>query len=301
MRDTIFPLSRTPADYRMPERISLRAIGQIIKFEWRMTALYAAIGMAIGIAYCLVTPKQYEATVQVVPGDFTTRAIPTATSGLASVFLNTTTENSPVKRFVTVLYSPDLARQLASGKAPASLYAPPNPGWFSRLFAFSQPATVDYDHKVRWFEGQLSAISFTEAKQTFATTFSYRAEKPERAVAFLKLAVKEGDDILRQYNLQEIRYDDSYLSNTIGVSQNIDVRQVLAQKLVETKLRQMDAKRSEFFSIRTIGPVEISEGPVWPRTKVVTVGMLVLGGMIGLIMAFVRVYVRNGRNVDVAA
>lgn len=291
MRNPFFPLSRTPVAYRMPLRPSLAAIAQILTFEWRLIATYALGALLIGVSYCLITPKLYEATIQIVPGDFTTKSTGNSAAGLANLLLNTSTQSDAVKRFVTVLYSPDLAHRLVNQKYDATL-SPEEPGWLSRLFGGpEEPKT--FQNRVRKFESALGSISFTEDKKTLATRFTYRSESRKAAADFLKLAINQGDELLRQYNLSEILYDDNYLNATLGNAQNVDVRMALSQKLVETQLRRMDAQRMEYFSVRALGPVEVSDGPVWPRKKLILPGMLIIGTLAGIIAAFARVYARR--------
>jgi uncharacterized protein involved in exopolysaccharide biosynthesis len=297
MLNSVFPLSRTPVSYRMPPRPSLRAIGQILKLEWRLIAACALCSVLIGTLYCLITPKLYEASIQIVPGDFTTKSTNGSAAGLATLLLSAPSQSdSVVKRFVTVLYSPDLASRLVMQNHDSVLEAS-HSGWLSKLFG-ATPEKNDAHHRILKVESALGSIQFVDNKKTLATLFSYRSTSPKQAGEFLKLAITEGDELLRQYNLSEIRYDDAYLNNTIGNAQNVDVRMALAQKLVETQLRRMDAQRSEYFSVRTLGPVEVSEGPVWPRKKLILPGMLILGVLIGGIAAFTRVYSRNREQED---
>lgn len=295
MRNWISHLSRTPADYRMPARPSLRAVVQILKFEWRLVAVYALAFVLVGEVYSLTTPKLYESSIQLVPSDFTTKSTTTPAAGLASILLSGATQSDTLKRFVTVLRSPDLAYRLVAQNRDAVLKI--QPSLFSRLFGGDDAKQTDLKTRLRRFQGALSGVQFADNKETLAVRFSYRATSPGTAIDFLKLATKEADELLRQYNLSEIRYDDSYLNKVIGTAQNVDVRMTLAQKLVETQLRRMDAERSEYFSIRALGPVQVSEGPVWPRTKLIAVGMLILGTLVGLIVAFARIYSRT-REID---
>lgn len=299
MHHFIFPLSRTPAGYRMPERVSLRALSQVLCYEWRNVLAYAVFSALLGVAYCVITPAKYEASVQIVPGDFTTKSTVTATAGLANLLLNSSTQSDAVKRFVTILYSPDLARTLAARYAPTSyLDTNQKSGWLAMIFRADGQSATTFNGRVRAYRSALSGISGTENKNTLATTFVYRSTDPKKAAAFLQLATKQGDELLRQYNLSEIRYDDMYLNNTISNAQNVDVRLALAQKMVETQLRRMDAERSEFFSIRTLGPIEVTDGPVWPRSKLITGAMFILGTLAGLIASLAQAYSRSSRDTD---
>jgi LPS O-antigen subunit length determinant protein (WzzB/FepE family) len=292
MRFSVLPLSRTPAAYRMPARPSLRAIVQIIVFEWRSVAVYALAAALLGGIYCLVTPKVYESSVQIVPGDFTTKTSGSSAANLATLLLSGPTQSDSVRRFVTVLYSPDMARRLVMQNRDAVLVSA-QPGWLETIVGSAPEKKESADQRVRKFQSAISSIQFADDKKTMATRFYYRATSPNMARDFLRLAVNQGDELLRQYNLSEIRYDDAYLNTAIGKAQVVDVRMALAQKLVETQLRRMDAERTEYFSIRTLGPVEVSEGPVWPRKKLILAGMLILGTLIGLVAAFIKVYAKN--------
>ena len=291
MRNYFLPLSRTPVAYRMPLRPSLAAIIDVLSFEWRVIAIYALGALLIGASYCLITPKVYEANVQIVPGDFTTKSTSNSAAGLANLLLNTPTQSDAVKRFVTVLFSPDLAHRLVGQKRDAVLTTE-SPGWLSR-FLGGREEPVTLQSRVRRFERALGSINFAEDKKSLATRFTYRSESQKAAGDFLKLAVNQGDELLRAYNLSEIRYDDNYLNATLGNAQNVDVRMALSQKLVETQLRRMDAQRMEYFSVRTLGPVAVSDGPVWPRKKLILPGMLIIGTLAGAIAAFARVYARR--------
>lgn len=297
MRHHFLPLSRTPAAYRMPARPTLHAVGQIFLFEWRLIAAYAFCAVLLGAVYCLVTPKVYEASVQIVPGDFTTKSTGSSTASLANILLNGPMQSDSVKRFITVLYSPDLAHRLVAQNKDA-VFTQPQPGWIARSLGTSsaQPVLQDTDKRVRKFQSALGKINFTDSKETLATEFTYRAVTQKEATSFLSIAIGQADELLRQYNLSEIQYDDAYLNKVIGTAQNVDVRLALAQKLMETQLRRMDAERSEYFSVRALGPVEVTEGPVWPQKKLILPGMLMLGTLTGLVAAFVRVYARNRNN-----
>jgi len=286
MLDWFFPLSRIPADYAVPPRIYLRSTVRIIRYEWRIIVGSAFLAGLLGLAYCLITPPQYQASVQIVPGDFTTKSTSGAASGLATLLLNSSTQSDAVKRFITVLYSPDLARRLAQ-QYPAAI-------------AGSAKPDTGFDGRVSEFESALSHITSTEGKESLATTFTYRSTDPNKARDFLKLAVMRGDQLLRQYNLSEIRYDDTYLNNVLANAQNVDVRMALAQKLVDTQLRRMDAQRAEYFSIRTLGPVEVDANPVWPRKKLILGGMLLFGALVGFVSIFIRLYAGQHRDAYVA-
>lgn len=293
MRHRFFPLSRTPATYRIPARPSLRAVVQIFLFEWRLIATYAFCALFLGLAYCLITPKVFEASVQIVPGDFTTKSSGTSTTGLASMLLNGPMQSDAVKRFITVLYSSDLAHRLVAQKMD-SVFIQPQSSWIARLLgAPAPPIPQEEGKRIRRFQGTLSKINFADSKTTLATEFTYRATSQTHARDFLRLAIGQADELLRQYNLSEIRYDDAYLNKVVGTAQNVDVRMALAQKLTETQLRRMDAERAEYFSVRALGPVEVTEGPVWPQKKLILPGMLILGTLTGLVAAFVGVYSRN--------
>lgn len=296
MRHWILPLSRMPASYRMPARPTLRAVVNILRHEWRIVAVSALVAVLIGGVYCTVTPKLYEASVQVVPGDFTTRSTSAAAAGLASILLNAPAQSDSVKRFLTVLYSPDLAYRLVAQNRDQVLKT--SPGWFSRLLGGAPQNITDPVQRVRRFQGALTSIQFELDKNTLATRFAYRSTSPQVAHDFLKLAVKQADELLRQYNLSEVHYDDQFLNRVIGTAQNVDVRFSLAQKIVETQLRRMDAERSEYFSIRLLGPTQISDGPVWPRTKLILVGMLILGALVGVVIALAGVHTRNRDPLD---
>jgi LPS O-antigen subunit length determinant protein (WzzB/FepE family) len=212
--------------------------------------------------------------------------------------LSSNPQSDAVKRFLTVLYSPDLARRLANdNNVLKMLNANGQLGRLGRLLGWKQEP-FDYPAKVRFIEAELSKITFQDDKKTLATTLKYQSTDRDRALNFLKVATKQGDEILRQYNLSEIAYDDVFLNNAIANTQNVDVRLALSQNLVMTAMRKMEANRSEYFSIRTLGPVEAPLGPVWPRTNYVIGGMFLLGLLAGAILAFVRTYLRSDPSAD---
>ena len=300
MLDRVPSLSRTPKTYRMPNRISLRAIGQLLRFEWRFIAACTILFVLIGIVYCAANKPRYEASVEIVPGDFTTKstAISTNVNGLASLVLGGNTQSDAVKRFLTALYSPDLARRLAADDNVARiLNFNGKPGRLSRLLG-RKVEPLNYSDKVRAIEGELSRIEFEDGKRTLATTLYYQATDRQRALDFLKVATKQGDETLRQYNLSEIAYDDVFLNQAMTSTQNIDVRLALVQNVLQTEVRKMEANRSGYFSIRTLGPVEAPLGPIWPRWNYTIGGMFILGCLIGMLSAFVRIYARNNPSSD---
>ena len=297
-------LSRMPAGYRFPERVSLRAIGEVLRFEWRFILVCTIAFVLLGVVYCYRTPPRYEASVQIVPGDFTTKstAIGANISGLAGLVLGGNTQSDSVKRFLTVLYSPDLARHLANDDRVMNVLVPPGkPGRLARLEAWLfgiQPQPLDYPRKVLAVESALASITFDDSKKSLSTYLRFQGTDRQRAIDFLALAIKQGDEALRQYNLSEIAYDDVFLNRAIANTQNIDVRLALSQNIVQTELRKMEANRSEYFSIRALGPVESPTASIWPKWNYVIGGMGILGLLLGTILAFARVYGRNGVGDD---
>jgi uncharacterized protein involved in exopolysaccharide biosynthesis len=300
MQKTTSILSRTPPDYRMPDRISLHAVGRVLRYEWRFIAACALLFVVVGGLYCAVTKPKYEASIEIVPGDFTTKSTATGgnIAGLASLVLNANPQSDAVKRFLTVLYSPDLARRLANDdEVLRALNARGKLGRLAKLLG-QKEEPLDYPRKVRLVEGALSKIEFEDSKKTLATELRYQSTDRQSTLDFLRLATKQGDEILRQYNLSEIAFDDVFLNRSIADAQNVDVKLALAQNLVQTELRKMEANRSEYFSIRTLGPVEAPLEPIWPKWNYVVGGMFLLGSLIGVLFAFVRIYARSELSID---
>lgn len=135
-----------------------------------------------------------------------------------------------------------------------------------------------------------SHISLSEDKKSGFITLSMKHQSPFIAKEWAELVIDEVNAFYRQKDKLESERAVSYLNQQISITALSEIKQVLAQLLQEETQKLTLIEANEAFVFDYIDPPAVMEKKSEPRRSFISIISAILGGMLSVVLVFIRHY-----------
>jgi uncharacterized protein involved in exopolysaccharide biosynthesis len=280
------------------DEISLRDMWEIL---WRRKLLVGAITAAFAIAsvlFALLQVHWYRAEVLLAPADARTApSLGAQLGGLAALAGVSVGGDGSVEALAT-LQSREFARAFIEEFELLPVFFADD--WDEDIGQWRGPDPAEWPDirdAVRFFHENVLRVA--EDRQSLLVTMSVEWTDPVVAAQWAEALVKRLNVRLRERALSEAESNVAYLQAELAQTNVVTLQQSIG-RLLESELQKlMLARGNEEFAFRVIDAAEVPKVPSRPkRTLIVVIGTL-LGGVLGVLSAFVASAVSpaaNGRS-----
>ena len=189
----------------------------------------------------------------------------------------------------------------SSWDADTGRWLPPQDGgWYSRAERFVKSAL----HMPGWRPPDASSLANFLRRIRAAQVggpvlweFSLTHRDPKLAAYLLDLTFREADAILRQRKIDQLRAQIQYVRERLQEVIVIEHRVALANILGDTERQLMASLADLPVASETVKPVSVGATPSWPRPRLMLVGSVMLGLLLGVLVTLaVEFFLRRRRN-----
>lgn len=308
-------MSQTPEQHTYPDdEIDLRELFSILwRGKWLIVVSTIVFGAA-GIFYALQKPNVYQASALLAPSQSEGGSqIGGQLSGLASLAgvnlgggdANKTTIAKEVlqsRAFLTdfihryKLEAPLIAAEGWSQNAEEwsydrEVYNPENGEWLADDEGQSQKPT-DWD-LVKTFREQLSV---SENKDNGMITVSIKSMSPQAAKNWVSWLVRDINEHMREQDVKEAEASVAYLEAKLRETNIAGMQQVFYQLIEQETRTIMLANAQQEYVFKTVDPAVAPQEKSEPKRALIAVLAIMLGGMLGVFIVFVRAFVQSNKN-----
>ena len=275
--------------------IGLNDMIRTLREYWKVVFISSFLSTGLAYLYCVTTPPIYEASAVVVGADFLTRQpsenVNSSLSSLAGI-AGIRSSGSPAQvRLKTIMHSSLLTNRLISkGGADRLLgFRPTNPSVLSSLKPFLGLPTIHVGLKAQRFmfvAHQQTDVKVNAISGTDAIKLTFRSSDRWQAMKFLSLLLNQSEDLLKSLAAKENADTISGLQNAVSRTDNVEVRSALSRALSDQVLLDLEILGEHHYNIQVISPAYANPNPVWPLPKLIILAGAIMGGLIGIFLAF---------------
>jgi LPS O-antigen subunit length determinant protein (WzzB/FepE family) len=136
-------------------------------------------------------------------------------------------------------------------------------------------------------------ITINEDKKTGFITLSLKHQSPFIAKKWAELIVNEVNSYYRQKDKLESEKAVKYLNQQISMTSFSEIKQVLAKLLQEETKKLTLIEANQYYVFDYIDPPALMELKSEPKRALICILMALLGGMLSILLVFIRHYVFN--------
>lgn len=171
------------------------------------------------------------------------------------------------------------------------VYNPETGGWLTDEDGESLKPT-DWDMVKKFKEAHLNLSSNQE---TGMVTLSVKSLSPPAAQAWVENLVHDINEYMRRQDVKEAEARIAYLEEKLSETNIAGMQQVFYQ-LIESETRTvMLASAQDEYIFKTVDPAVVPQEKSGPKRALIAIVATMLGGMLGVFAAFVRAFIRSGR------
>ncbi len=311
MQDTY--TNKHPNDF--DNEIDLRELlNVVLEGKWIVVYVTAFVSI-VGIIYSLLLPNIYESKAILVPVN-SSSGISGALKGYSNLaglagfnFPSSDDEDNSAKalqkisslsffenNILTNIYLPDLMAvkswdsQTNTVTFDENIYDTNTNNWV-RNYSYPKQQVPSAQESFEVFKSK--HLTLNEDKRAGSITLAIKHQSPFIAKQWAELVVNEVNGFYRQKDKSESEKAVSYLNEQISMTGLSEIKQVLALLLQEEtkKLALIEAK--QFYVFDYIDPPAVMEKKSEPGRAIICILSLILGGILGCLVALIRHYVFN--------
>ncbi|MDM8179073.1 Wzz/FepE/Etk N-terminal domain-containing protein [Marinobacter salarius] len=141
-------------------------------------------------------------------------------------------------------------------------------------------------------------LSVTENKDNGMVTVSVKSQSPVAAKQWTDWLVKDINEHMRTRDIEEAEASIEYLQGKLNETNIAGMQQVFYQ-LIESETRTvMLANAQKEYVFKTVDPAVVPQEKSEPKRALICVLATTLGGMLGVFIAFIRAFIRNGKEPE---
>jgi uncharacterized protein involved in exopolysaccharide biosynthesis len=272
-----------------------RQITALWRAKWFIVGTMAVCSAAAATA-ALLTPKEYEATVQISPGSPDKGgSFGSSTSdlgGLAALAGISLGNDSAKSEAIAVLQSESLTvAYIRKNNLLPVLYSKDwdegRNSWKTAKAAHTRTLWMAN----KYFERSIRKV--TANVKTGLVTLKITWRDPELAAQWANGLVRMANDALREKATQQAERNIAYLSGEAAKTNVVEMRQAIFTIMQKELTKAMIARGSEEYGFKVIDAATVSEIPSSPRKTVWTLA----GGIGGLLLSITLVSIRSNLKV----
>jgi uncharacterized protein involved in exopolysaccharide biosynthesis len=138
-------------------------------------------------------------------------------------------------------------------------------------------------------------LSVSENKESGMVTFSVKSHSPPAAQQWAQWLVEDINEHMRRQDVAEAEARINYLENKLSDTNIAGMQQVFYQ-LIESETRTvMLANAQQEYVFKTIDPAVVPQEKSEPKRALIVTLAIMLGGMLGVFIVFIRAFLKGGR------
>jgi hypothetical protein len=275
--------------------------------------IYPAIGIATGIFLSLISanilPKKYEAAfVAAAPQDSSKSIdlpidLPFTSDVLSGLGSGSGEGKANYNRFLATLSGRDLATDIAQDpklmhEIFASQWDSKNKIWrapsglasaLSRtvksMYGMSPWQKPNAESVMRYLDSSMSVLPM---RKGLFHKVSISDKSPELALALTRRILVSADDILRQKDIKDAAFNIYFLQEKLITSNLSETRASISKSLSIELLKQMRLKNPRPYTLEVFSSPALTVRPVFPNPLMMLLFGILGGGILGLIVAYIR-------------
>lgn len=259
-------------------------LGSLLRPHRRIALLGLIAGLALGLAYALLTPNQYESTVEVAPaasGPSESRmaGLVGQLGGLASLAGVEVPGRQEDQTAVAVLRSNAFVSNFLRQSGALRTVQEDNRGIASRIFG----TRVDEQSAINSFRARLMRVE--EDRRAGTTKLTVRSSDREAAARWANGMIQQLNALQRQRVIDESTNRIGYLDQQAKRATSVEVQRVLYD-IMEGELKAIAIARTrEDFTFRVIDPAvaAVKNGPVAPNVPLELFMGAAIGSALGVL------------------
>jgi len=145
-----------------------------------------------------------------------------------------------------------------------------------------------------------SHLSLAEDKETGMVTVKLKSLSPPVAKEWADLLVKDINEHMREQDVQDAEARIAYLEEKLNETSIAGMQQVFYQ-LIESETRTvMLANAQNEYVFKTVDPAVVPQEKSEPKRALIAILAVMLGGILGVFIVFIRAYIRSGKQDSIA-
>ena len=303
--------NKHPNDF--DDEIDLRELFYVLlEGKWIIVSLTAFVSI-VGVIYSLLLPNIYESKAMLVPVNSSSGISGALGSygglaGLAGISLPSGDDEGNSKKAIQKIsslsffennilkniYLPDLMA-VKSWNYEAntlvfddSIYNTKSNTWV-RDFSYPQQQIPSAQESFKKFKTEY--LSLSEDQDTGFITISIKHQSPFIAKHWVDLIVNEINSFYRKKDKAEAERAVSYLNKQILMTGLSEIKLVIAELLQEETKKLALIEANEYYVFDYIDPPAVMEEKSEPKRAIICILSLLLGGMLSVLLVFIRHYV----------
>lgn len=259
--------------------------------KWLIIAI-TSIFAAASITYAILATEWYSADVLLAPADDrSTPTLPVQLGGLATL-AGIGVDRKTNAEAVAVLSSREFTRAFIEEENLMPILLAEQWDTEGKRWKAEDPSDwPDIRDAVRFFDGSVRRV--TEDLNTGLVVLVVEWTDPELAAQWANLLVKRLNERMRQRTLVTAEANIAYLQERLRTSNLVTLQQSIGSLLENELQKVMIASGNEEFSFRVIDPAEPPKLRSRPNRALIVMATTLLGGLISLIVVFVREVARR--------
>lgn len=296
-------------DFQGRERMDF-TIYDVIRFYRRNMKALLGTFLAIfilSIALFLLSTKQYQASLDVLPAESRQNSLSMSGGSLAQALIGDNNASPDFANFIASLGSVQLGERLLADPVIAQTVFTDRWDTEKKQWKPSSSLKSYVGRALRFVFGMqtwapptafdmrdfvLSAIDVSSNSDNRASRFSFRHYDPAFARLFLDRLVREQDSLLRSQRLALYGEENRALRARFAIETNRSVQDYMLRWITENENKIVEAESAEFFAFRVLDPISVNPQPVSPQpllSIIISFILAVLGSVLALAIAgFVR-------------
>ena len=148
------------------------------------------------------------------------------------------------------------------------------------------------------YEAFMEVLTVSQDKETGFVTVAVEHHSPHVAQRWVTLLVREVNDVMKGKDVGEAQRSVDFLQGQLSQVALADMRTVFYKLIEEQTKTIMLAEVREEYVFSTIDPPVIAEERVKPKRSLIAVLGVMLGGMLSMMIVFIRHFIRSDGSGD---
>lgn len=293
----------------------LMAFIRLIRSNFWFLAIFTSVFAVLAIVVALSLPNKYSSQVKLAAveeeSNFGLGALAGQFGGLASL-AGVSLGGSDVNRIIDTLNSRDFIKSFIQEQDIAveifaveewdistdsfiydeDIYDAQTQQWVREPEPLKTVAPTDEELYERFRE----MMSVGQDKKTDLITLSVTHYKPALAQQWAQQLTRALSEYLRAQDLAEAERSIAFINENYAKAEIVEVRTTLSQVLQEQYQKLMLTKVRDYYGFEIRDSAYLPEEKSSPKRALMVVGITFLGGLLGLFIVLVRVYVAGSKD-----
>ncbi len=138
-------------------------------------------------------------------------------------------------------------------------------------------------------------LSMSDNKDTGMVSLSIKSQAPPVAKHWAERLVKDINEHMREQDVQKAEARINYLEEKLSETNIAGMQQVFYQLIESETHTVMLASAQQEYVFETVDPAVVPQEKSEPKRALIAIVATMLGGMLGVLIVFIRAFIRSGK------